>query len=252
MPTPNLNNTERLQVNEMATGWIKIYRKIQECALWDDFEPFDRRSAWIDLLLLANHEDKRVVFNGKPITVKEGQRITSVRILAERWRWGKDRVRRFLELLETEGMITKESDNHRTLLTLVNYSDYQGTCDTDEYTNKHTHKHTHKDADGTQTGRRQDTNKNDKNDKNDKKDIYGEYHHVRLTESQFKKLCDDFGEKMARKAIDAVDKYVQETGKTYKDYNLTIRRWGIDAARKTNTSNMDDTLTEWIKTQERG
>ena len=87
--------------------------------------------------------------------------------------------------------------------------------------------------------------------KNPKKK-FGEYKHVKLTENEFNRLCDDFGESLTQKAIDAVDKYVQETGKTYKDYNLTIRRWGIDAARKTNTSNMDDTLTEWIKTQERG
>ena len=147
----NWNNTERLQVNNMARGWIRIYRKIQECVLWDDFEAFDRRSAWIDLLLLANHEDKKIVFDGKPMTVKAGQRITSIRLLSERWHWSKDRVRRFLDLLEAEGMISKESDNRRTLLTIEKYSIYQGTCDTDEYTDK--------DTDGTQTGHRRDTHK---------------------------------------------------------------------------------------------
>ena len=58
-------------------GWIKLHRKIQECFIWGDEEdePFDRRSAWIDLLLLANHADKRTVFDGKAITVKKGQKI---------------------------------------------------------------------------------------------------------------------------------------------------------------------------------
>ena len=37
----------------MAIGWIKLHRKIQECDLWSsEDEPFDRRSAWVDLLFL--------------------------------------------------------------------------------------------------------------------------------------------------------------------------------------------------------
>jgi hypothetical protein len=247
----------------MAMGWIRVYRKIQECILWDDNEPFDRRSAWVDLLLLANHEDKKVVFDGKPLTVKAGQRITSIRSLSERWHWSKDRVRRFLDLLESEKMITKESDNHRTLLTIEKYSVYQGQCDTDEYTDKDTHKYAdgtqtgrRRDADGTQTGHAQDPNKNDKNDKNEKndkndknekKDIYGEYHHVRLTKTEFDRLCNDFGESTTLKAIKAVDEYCQEKGKTYKDYNLTIRRWGINAANENKPASVSNSVEEMMR-----
>ena len=76
--------------------------------------------------------------------------------------------------------------------------------------------------------------------KNEKKDIYGEYHHVRLKKSEYDRLCADFGEEMTQKAITAVDKYCQETGKTYKDYNLTIRRWGMDAAKKAKGDERDE------------
>ena len=71
---------------------------------------------------------------------------------------------------------------------------------------------------------------------------YGEYQHVKLTDDEYKRLCDDFGESMTKKAINAVDKYCQETGKTYKDYNLTIRRWGIDAAKKVDDRDEDPNL----------
>ena len=91
-----------------AKGWICLHRKIQECSIWDNDEKFDCRSAWIDLLLLANHEDKKTLFDGKPVVVKRGQRITSVRQLAERWHWGNDRTLRYLRLLESEKMIIKE------------------------------------------------------------------------------------------------------------------------------------------------
>ena len=115
-------------------GWICLHRKIQECSIWDSDESFDRRSAWIDLLLLANHEDKRTMFDGKPVVVKRGQRITSVRQLAERWHWGNNRTLNFLKMLENEQMIVKESDNRRTLLTIVNYGVYNDMPNTDRHT----------------------------------------------------------------------------------------------------------------------
>ena len=99
-------------------GWIKLHRKITECSIWDSDEPFDRRSAWMDLVMMVNHEDKKVLFNGKTVTVKAGQKITSVRKLSERWHWSKDRTQRFLTLLERAAMIIKESDHNKTLLTI--------------------------------------------------------------------------------------------------------------------------------------
>lgn len=141
-------------------GWIKLHRKILDCNLWisDDDEPFDRRSAWIDLLLLANHRDKQIVFDGNAMTISRGQYVTSVRKLASRWLWGKDKTLRYLRLLEELGMITKESDSKKTVINIVNYEVYQGydstVCDTDETVTR------------TQTRHRQATNKNIKNEKN--------------------------------------------------------------------------------------
>lgn len=134
-------------------GWIKIHRQIQNCLIWDD-KPFNMASAWIDLLLLANHEDKETIFDKKPILVKRGQRITSVRELSARWGWGKDKTLRFLRLLESEKMIVKDSDSRKTLITIVNYGIYQD-CENENET-----------VIRTLTGQSQATNKNDKNDKN--------------------------------------------------------------------------------------
>ena len=57
---------------------------------------------------------------------------------------------------------------------------------------------------------------------------HGEYGHVMLTDDQYKKLCDDYGEEATLKAIKKVDEYCQQYGKSYKDYNLTLRKWGYD------------------------
>lgn len=112
-------------------GWIKTYRKIQECWIWLDKEPFDKRSAWIDLLLTANHADKKILFNGELITVKRGQILTSVRKLAIRWGWSNDKILRFLRLLESDEMLKKDSDKYRTLITIENYEVYQENTNTE-------------------------------------------------------------------------------------------------------------------------
>jgi len=109
----------------MNKGWITLHRKIQDCWIWEESEPFDRRSAWIDLLLLANHEDAKVFFDGDLITVQRGQRITSIRKLAERWKWSRTKVTKFLDILEKDGMISRKSDTKKTLLTIENYGIYQ-------------------------------------------------------------------------------------------------------------------------------
>ncbi|MCH5348674.1 MAG: hypothetical protein J1E40_05075 [Oscillospiraceae bacterium] len=55
--------------------------------------------------------------------------------------------------------------------------------------------------------------------------MYGAYKHVKLTEEQHKKLVDELGEAKTADYIRKVDEYCQQHGKSYKDYNLTIRNW---------------------------
>ncbi len=54
---------------------------------------------------------------------------------------------------------------------------------------------------------------------------YGEYKHVLLTEAQYTNLVKEFGAKVADEYIQKVDEYCQQNGKTYKDYNLTVRKF---------------------------
>lgn len=146
-------------------GWIQIHRKIRECVIWDSDEPFDRRSAWIDLIMLVNHEDKETVFDGEVVVVKKGQRITSVRILADRWHWGNEKTLKFLKLLEEQNMITREATNRRTLITVVNYELYQCGANTDR-----TETEQQQNGNRTQTERRPSTNNNYNNYNNDNND----------------------------------------------------------------------------------
>lgn len=83
-------------------GWISIYRQIQEHWIWKSNEPFDKRSAWIDLLLIVNHKEEEIDFDGKKIKVERGQKITSLEKLADRWKWSRHKVSNFLNRLEME------------------------------------------------------------------------------------------------------------------------------------------------------
>ncbi len=69
---------------------------------------------------------------------------------------------------------------------------------------------------------------------------HGEYNHVLLTDEQLKKLNEDFGNDTVALYIRKVDEYCQQTGKTYKDYNLTIRNWiGKDGKFNGNSNHKD-------------
>lgn len=142
----------------MQYGWIKLHRSITEHWLWEE-KPFSKGQAWIDLLLQANHQDKKAVIGNDIIEVKRGSFVTSIRKLSERWGWSNTKIKNFLNLLQNDGMISYFSDAKKTVITIENYSLYQDLNDT-----KTTQKRQSNDTETTQ----KHTNKNDKNDKNEK------------------------------------------------------------------------------------
>lgn len=117
-------------------GWLLLQRDISDHWIWKIKDPFDKRSAWIDLLMLANFRDFKTTCNGKVVYRKRGDVNTSIRHLADRWQWDKRTVKRFLVLLESDGMCTVHSTTDGTTITIENYDKYQlrgttvGTTDT--------------------------------------------------------------------------------------------------------------------------
>ena len=103
-------------------GYIRLYRDIREHWIWQDSEYV---KAWIDLIMMMNHTDTQVLFDKKLITIKRGSKITSIRKLAERWGWSRGRVKRFLDILEADHMVTTKRDTRKTLITLENSGFYQ-------------------------------------------------------------------------------------------------------------------------------
>lgn len=142
-------------------GFLKLDRQIVESSIWDDGEPFDAAHAWIDLLLYVNWKDSERMIRKKIVKVKRGSQIVSDQFLANRWHWSRNRVRRYIKMLEDAGMITVNRTADGTWLNVVNYAFFQ-----DRWTANGT-------ADGTTDGTAGDTadgtqsNKDNKNNKNE-------------------------------------------------------------------------------------
>lgn len=66
---------------------------------------------------------------------------------------------------------------------------------------------------------------NPKNKNHEPKRKLGEYKHVRLTDKQIERLKAEWGEETFLAYVKRADEYCQQMGKTYDDYNLTIRKW---------------------------
>ena len=115
----------------MSKGWISVHRQIWNSWVWDD-KPFSKGQAWIDLLLLANHEPNKTLIGNQIIHVKRGELISSEVKLSERWGWSRKKTREFLKLLQSDGMITKKSTSKYTAITIVNYEIYQDVGTTKE------------------------------------------------------------------------------------------------------------------------
>ena len=48
-------------------GYVFVYRSVKDNWIWNSKEPFDKRSAWIVLILTANHQDKKINFEGSAL-----------------------------------------------------------------------------------------------------------------------------------------------------------------------------------------
>lgn len=130
-------------------GWIRLDRAIRDNFLWNDGEPMSRGQAWIDLLLRTNFADNVSMLRGKPTLIKRGQLHTSILHLAQDWRWSRERVMRFLKVLEDEEMIKTDRTAHGTTITIEKWELYQSGDTADKTTDTTTDETTHKTTDET-------------------------------------------------------------------------------------------------------
>jgi ribosomal protein S25 len=134
------------------SGYVKINRSVLEHWIFRD--PWKFR-CWIDLISLANYSDQKTEIGGILMLCKRGETLRSLETLSTRWGCDKSKARRFLKLLESDGMIVLKNETRTTRITICKYDDYQSDVFESE----------------TQTNRRRNADKNQTNPNNkDKKD----------------------------------------------------------------------------------
>lgn len=144
-------------LNEKKNYFV-VSRNLLNSSRWLD-EPFTRGQAWIDLFGLAQHTDSYFRVRGIKVELKRGQLGYSQLTLCKRWKWSRNKVRRYLKELENEGDLIQQNNEVTTIITIVNYDKWQLENSKNDTTSDT--------SEGQQKDNRRYTYNNDNKDNND-------------------------------------------------------------------------------------
>ena len=120
-------------------NFFKVNRRLLDSERWLRTK-FTEGQAWVDLCGLAQYRDSYVKIRGIKVDIKRGQLAYSQLTLSKRWKWSRDRIRRFLNKLELDGDIRQQNSLVTTIITISKYDIWQGTEPDIKTTNKTTSK----------------------------------------------------------------------------------------------------------------
>ena len=127
----------------MATGYIKLYRSSMNDPLYIK-EPFTKWQAWCDLILSAYFAPSEFFVRGIRVKAKRGCVYKGTLELAERWKWSRGKVERFLSYLVSDKRISIQKSNVISCISIINYEKYQQNETTNESTNETTNESTNR------------------------------------------------------------------------------------------------------------
>jgi len=204
------------------SGWIKIHRKIIENPLYFS-EPFNRSMAWIDMILLANHSDNFFFKRGIRIDVKIGQIGYDIDSLAKRWQWSRGKVERFLQMLENDKQIVRQKTNVTTLISIVNYKEYQQDSKADSKPNDK--------ANGHKQELKELKEEN----------IYRSFAHLSISFNELNKLLETYSKQQIDNILDEIEN--NRNNKKYTSLYLTAKNW---LKRNNPEEKIIDPLVEYV------
>ena len=114
----------------MNETYIKLYRKFAD---WEWYKKNNEKALFLHCLIKANYQDGR--FQG--YEVPKGSFITSEQHLIDETGMSRQVIRTALKNLEKSQEITRKTTNKFTLISVVNWEQYQGGIDEDNQQIKH-------------------------------------------------------------------------------------------------------------------
>src|SRR5690625_3491038 len=165
----------------MQQGWIKVHRKILFDTVFQNDKLF---KIFMYCLLKATHQEHKQLVGKQFVELKPGQFVFGRRKAAQELNMKESTVRDYIRLLESDNLITVDSTNKYSVITVVNWGIYQQSDNGNRQQN---------DSRMTTERQQNDTNKNIKNSKNIKKDtsrskLKFETHHLQLAELLYKEI----------------------------------------------------------------
>lgn len=106
----------------MPQGWIKLHRQLLEKGYANKPAYV---SLWVHLLLMANHRDKEVMWNGELISIKQGQFITGRKTLAEKTGIAQSTIEDILKVFESSFQIRQQKTSKHRLIIILNWDKHQ-------------------------------------------------------------------------------------------------------------------------------
>ena len=215
-------------------GWIKLHRKFIEWEWWGDM---NTSRFFIYCLLRANHEDRK----WRGTVIKRGQFISSLNQMSSESGLTSQQIRTCIKKLLSTHEITHKSTNRFSLITLVNYDNYQNI-------NKQDNKPTN-----NQITNKQQTNNN--------KQEYKELKNIKNRKEKFKKEIfeSNYPKAMLQEFYDywsepnkSGTKFKMEMQKTW-DLGKRLSRWASNDFSKNNTKSeyVDESKIEYEKKKAR-
>lgn len=114
----------------MKAGYLKFWRGwLNHKALKGG--PFDKRSAWAWLIERAAFKPTTQTVGGTRVSIERGEAAVSHRMLGQEWGWERTRVKRFLDSLQGDSMVSMRqvpapsTGLGVTVLTICNYDRFQ-------------------------------------------------------------------------------------------------------------------------------
>ncbi len=193
-------------------GFVKIDRNLMGKPV---FRNEKLLKVWIWCLLKATHEPYTEVVGLQKVQLEPGQFVTGRFAGAKETGLNPNTFWRYMILLQDNSSLVLKPNNKFTVVSIVNWTFYQVEKYLTEQQNNNKI---------TTNEQQNNTNKNTKNIRTkDKKIIYAEY--VTLTEPEYQKLVDKFGEHGTKSRIEKLNLYKGSKGVKYSSDYMTILAW---------------------------
>lgn len=115
------------------TGWVSLHRKLLDNPIGNNTKYL---SVWVYILLKANHVNKTIIINHKPIVINRGSFLGSLLGISSHFGISVSQVKKIIDCLEGLGMVKTKRTTKYTIFQVLNYDEYQNRENNEKTTRK--------------------------------------------------------------------------------------------------------------------